>query len=48
LALADDARLSTRSNGEGAFRHVVIAPRRTSRDGATPRRGPSSSDSSPH
>jgi spoIIIJ-associated protein len=38
LALADDARLSTRSDGEGPFRHVVISPRRPGRDGATPRR----------
>jgi spoIIIJ-associated protein len=48
LALADDTRLSTRSDGEGSFRHVVIVPRRPGRDGATPRRRPNSSDSSPH
>jgi spoIIIJ-associated protein len=46
LALANDSRLGTRSDGEGVLRHVVIFPRRPGRDGATPRRGPSSQDPS--
>jgi spoIIIJ-associated protein len=46
LALANDARLITRSDGEGALRHVVIFPRHPDRDGATPRRRFSSRGSS--
>ncbi len=46
LALADDTRLHTSSDGEGALRHVVISPRRSGRDATIPRQTPGSRGSS--
>ena len=40
LSLADDPTVSTRSDGEGALRHVVIFPEHASQHRGSTRRGP--------